>query len=198
MNDLISTRPGSRDGVFVLTKILHILVGYQSDWALWCLSTLRTGTVSLKDDNAVRRCRGHESGPVAELSPAAVVLEEDVAEAIAECSQEESDMSDEPCELERLGELHEALLERFALRSGRWWCHVGAVSRAQWGGDWRSWVACDSFQRDANCCKSTSIRKRGRCKDWRGVRRYRLVASQLFEKPGRTAVTLGVRSGARA
>lgn len=143
-NDLISTHPGSHDRVFVLTKVLHILVGHQSDWALRCLSTLRTGTVSLKDHNAVRRSGCDEGGSVAELSPAAVVLEEDVAQAIAERGQEERHMSDEPCELQRLSELQEALLERFALRGGRWWCHVWAVSRAQWRADWRSRVACDS------------------------------------------------------
>lgn len=139
VDGLISICPGNRNLTFVLTKILHILVGHQSDWALRCLSTLLTGTVSLKDNNAVCRSRRNESGSVAELGPAAVVSEHDVAEAIAEGGQEQSHMTHKPCELQRLSELQEAILERLALCGGWWWCHAGrcrterGLVRKSWG-----------------------------------------------------------------
>lgn len=118
-----------------LTQILHILVGDQGERASLTLPALSTRAVAFEDDDAIGGSGGDESSAVAELCPTAVVAEGDVAQGVAERAQEQSNMADEPCELQGLGERNEALLERAALGRRRshwgWWLSVtrGRVRR---------------------------------------------------------------------
>lgn len=85
-----------------LTKVLHILVGDQCQWAAWLLARLCACAVSLEDYYAVGGRGCDEGGAIAELGPPAVVLEEDVTEAVAERAEEQCHMADEPRKLQRL------------------------------------------------------------------------------------------------
>lgn len=101
---------------------MHILVADQLEWAALALTALGASAVALEDDNTVGDGSGEEGGAVREASPAAGRVEGDVAEAIAESAQEESHMSSEPGELERLCECDKALLGRLARRRRGHFC----------------------------------------------------------------------------
>ena len=119
-----------------LTKILHVLVANDGQWAPLTFSTLGTGSVSLKDHDAVRSGCSDKCSAVAEAGPPGGRVEGDVAQAVAECAEQEGDMAAEPCELQsadiilsqywafawclreylRLGKLHQSGLQRLRLR----------------------------------------------------------------------------------
>jgi len=75
------------------TQVLDVLISNHLHWRAHCLAALLLRTERLEHDNAIG-CGGcHEGGAVAELGPTAVVVEGDVAEAVAEGTEEERDMA---------------------------------------------------------------------------------------------------------
>lgn len=127
------------------SKVLHIFITSQSQWAAWLLASLCASAVALEYHNTVCRGCGNEGSAVAELRPAAVVVEEDVAQRVSERGQQEGDVADEPCELERLSKLQQALLQR--LIRGRGWRRHGVCSAEADGGNRRGVERCRSDRR---------------------------------------------------
>lgn len=103
-----------------LTKILNVLVRSHGERACWLLAALSARAVAFENHNAIGNSSGHKSCAVAEQGPFAVVLERDVAQAVANGGQKKRNVSNEPCKLESLRNAHEALLEGLARGGGRW------------------------------------------------------------------------------
>lgn len=89
-------------GRCLLTQVLHILVTSKGQRTAGLFAALDAGFVALEHHNAVRGSCSDEGSAVAELRPFAVVVEEDVAERVADGGEEERDVADEPGELESL------------------------------------------------------------------------------------------------
>lgn len=76
---------------------MNILISSQSQWStLLATCTPLAGAEGFVDDNAVGSCCSHEGGAIREAGPARVEIESDVGEAIAEGTEEESDVPNKP------------------------------------------------------------------------------------------------------
>lgn len=83
----------------IRTEILHIFISSQSQWpALLATCTPLASAECFVDDNTVGSCCCHEGGAIREAGPARVEVKSDIGEAVAERTEEERDMSDEPAE----------------------------------------------------------------------------------------------------
>lgn len=82
------------------TEILHILIPDDSHWAALTLPAFGTSTVTLKHHDAVGSSRSDKGSAVAVAGPSGGRVEGDVAQAVAECAEQEGDMAAEPCELQ--------------------------------------------------------------------------------------------------
>lgn len=90
------------------TQILHVLILHHLENAsLLALSDLCP--VRLAHHNTVRHSSGDKRSAIAELGPARVEVECDVAQAVAESAEEEGKVADEPRELQRGGKRCQAL-----------------------------------------------------------------------------------------
>jgi hypothetical protein len=87
------------------TKILHILISRQREWAALSLSALLARAVALEDDDAVSCSSGNKRSAVGELSPTAVGVEGDVAQAVTQRAEQEGHVAAEPGELEAAYEI---------------------------------------------------------------------------------------------
>lgn len=99
-----------------LTQVLDVLIANDLESTALGLAGTSTSAEALKDDNTVRGSGGNEGGAVRENGPLGVCVESQVRKGVADRRQQESDMASEPCELQCLDELEQALLEREGCR----------------------------------------------------------------------------------
>lgn len=98
--------------LFALTQVLHILIGQQlHSGRLWLSASLEPRAIRLEDHYAVRGDRRQKSGAVAELSPAGIVVEGDVGQAITGYGKQQGEMANKPT-LEQVSELQILLLKQ--------------------------------------------------------------------------------------
>jgi len=95
-----------------LTQVLDVLITNDLEGTALSLAGTSTSAEALKDDDTVGGSGGNESGAVREDGPLGVCVEGQVRKSVADRRQQEGDMASEPCELQCLHELEQALLER--------------------------------------------------------------------------------------
>lgn len=105
----------------LLTKVLDVLVANDGEGTALRLSRASSGTEALEDNNTVGDGGSDKGRAVGKARPFAAGVECDVGESVSKCTREQGDMADKPRELQCLGKLDNARLQR--LVGWRGWSH---------------------------------------------------------------------------
>lgn len=96
-------------------QILHILISNDGQWPTLALARPSACAEALVNDDSIRHSCGNKGGAVGETGPLGGGIEGDVGQAISDGAKEQRDVTSEPGELKRLGELKQSLLKGSSL-----------------------------------------------------------------------------------